>query len=192
MSKNKDKIRNEEINEDIRKETENETSQNEGVDEINELEEAESLPKEDQLEEEVTSLKDKYTRLFAEFDNYKKRTAKEKVDLLQSAGKDVITKLLPVLDDLDRAMAAMGEDEGSSSVREGVELIHAKLYRFLEQEGVKAMDALGKAFDPDFHEAITTIPALSDDLKDKIVDVIEKGYFLNGKVLRYAKVVIGK
>ena len=192
MSKNKDKIRNEEINEDIRKETENETSQNEGVDEINELEEAESLPKEDQLEEEVTSLKDKYTRLFAEFDNYKKRTAKEKVDLLQSAGKDVITKLLPVLDDLDRAMAAMGEDEGSSSVREGVELIHAKLYRFLEQEGVKAMDALGKAFDPDFHEAITTIPAPSDDLKDKIVDVIEKGYFLNGKVLRYAKVVIGK
>lgn len=192
MSKNKDKNRNEETNEDIRKEVENETSQNGDVDEMNELEGAESLPEEDRLEEEVTSLKDKYTRLFAEFDNYKKRTAKERVDLMQSAGKDVITKLLPVLDDLDRAMAAMGEDEGSSSVREGVELIHAKLYRFLEQEGVKAMDAMGETFDPDFHEAITTIPAPSEDLKDKIVDVIEKGYFLNGKVLRYAKVVIGK
>lgn len=192
MSKNKDKNRNEETNEDIRKEVENETFQNEDVDEINESEGAESLPEEDRLEEEVSSLKDKYTRLFAEFDNYKKRTAKERVDLMQSAGKDVITKLLPVLDDLDRAMAAMGEDEGSSSVREGVELIHAKLYRFLEQEGVKAMDAMGETFDPDFHEAITTIPAPSEDLKDKIVDVIEKGYFLNGKVLRYAKVVIGK
>lgn len=192
MSKNKDKNRNEETKEDIRKEVENETSQNGDVDEMNELEGEESLSEEDRLKEEVTSLKDKYTRLFAEFDNYKKRTAKEKVDLMQSAGKDVITKLLPVLDDLDRAMAAMGEDEGSSSVREGVELIHAKLYRFLEQEGVKAMDAMGETFDPDFHEAITTIQAPSEDLKDKVVDVIEKGYFLNGKVLRYAKVVIGK
>ncbi len=178
MSKNEEKNKTEDLDEKI------------GTEE--EREEVESSSEKEGLEKEVSSLQDKYTRLFAEFDNYKKRTSKEKVELIQTAGKEIITKLLPVLDDLERAMEAIEDTEYDTPVKEGVQLIQNKLYKFLEQEGLKPMEVKGQAFDPNFQEAVTTIAAPSDELKDKVVDVIEKGYFLNGKVLRYAKVVIGK
>lgn len=157
-----------------------------------ENEEQESLSPEELLKAEVNTLNDKYTRLFAEFDNYKKRTSKERVDLIQSAGKDVIYRLLPILDDFDRALQAIEQSEDNVSVKEGVQLIYNKLHKTLEQQGLKEMNVQGESFDPEFQEAITTIPAPNSDLQNKVVDVIEKGYFLNDKVLRFAKVVIGK
>lgn len=155
-------------------------------------EQSENSSPEETLKTEVANLNDKYTRLFAEFDNYKKRTSKERIDLIQSAGKDVIYKLLPVLDDFERALQAIEQTDDNKSVKEGVQLIYNKLHKLLEMEGLKEMKVMGEDFDADFQEAITTIPAPSEDLKNKVVDVIEKGYFLNDKVLRFAKVVIGK
>lgn len=144
------------------------------------------------LEKKLEEANDKYTRLLAEFDNYKKRTSREKLDLIQSAGKEVIGKLLPVLDDFDRAMASMENAQDAESVKQGIELVHTKLRKTLEQQGLRAMEVIGEPFDSEFQEAITTIPAPSDDLKNKVIDVVEKGYLLNDKVIRFAKVVIGQ
>lgn len=148
--------------------------------------------REEQLEADLAEMKDKYTRLFAEFDNFRKRTAKERIGLINNAGADVIKDLLPVLDDFDRAKKANEGSEDVKAVKEGFDLIHNKFFRLLEQKGLKPMDSQGKPFDTEYHEAITDIPAPSDDLKGKVVDVIEPGYFLNDTVLRYAKVVVGK
>jgi molecular chaperone GrpE len=148
--------------------------------------------REEQLEAELAEMKDKYTRLFAEFDNFRKRTAKERIGLINNAGADVIKNLLPVLDDFDRAKKANEGSEDASAVKEGFDLIHNKFFRLLEQKGLKPMDSQGKPFDTEYHEAITDIPAPSEDLKGKVVDVIEPGYFMNDTVLRYAKVVVGK
>lgn len=163
----------------------------------NEAEQAEEVPVEENAEstdyeQQLSEAKDKYTRLLAEFENYKKRTAKEKIDIIQSAGKDVIAKLLPVLDDLDRAEQAMQNATDIESVKQGVELVNAKFRKTMEQQGLKEMEVVGEPFDSEYQEAITSIPAPSEDLKNKVIDVLEKGYFLNGKVVRYAKVVIGK
>ncbi|MAZ54456.1 MAG: nucleotide exchange factor GrpE [Flavobacteriales bacterium] len=137
-------------------------------------------------EEKITQLNDKHLRLFAEFENFKKRTAKERIDLYKTAGESVLTALLPVLDDFERSMKANQKQED-----EGVILIYNKLKSILETKGLKAMeDSIGKKLNTDYHEAITNIPAPSDDMKGKIIDVIEKGYFLNEKVIRYAKVVV--
>lgn len=123
----------------------------------------------------------------------KKRTSKEKVELIQSASKDVLNKLLPVLDDFDRALAAMQTTQEVEAVKEGVELVNQKFRKTLTQEGLKEMENLiGQPFDPEFQEAITAIPAPTEDLKNKVIDVVEKGYFLNDKVVRFAKVVIGQ
>ena len=131
-------------------------------------------------------LKDKHLRLFAEFENFKKRTAKERMDLYKTAGESVLTALLPVLDDFERSIKASKNQED-----EGVALIYNKLKSILETKGLKAMeDAVGQELNTDYHEAITNIPAPSDDMNGKIIDVIEKGYFLNEKVIRYAKVVV--
>jgi len=143
------------------------------------------------LKAERDEANQKYLRLYAEFDNYKKRTSRERVELLQTAGKDVIADLLPVLDDLDRALKSMEETEASASTKEGVTLVANKLKNILQQKGLKEMDSINQPFDADFHEAVTKIPAPSDDLKGKVVDEILKGYLLNDKVLRYAKVVVG-
>lgn len=145
-----------------------------------------------QLNQQIADLNDKYTRLFAEFDNYKKRTSKERVDLIQTAGKDVIYRLLPILDDFDRALSSMESAQDVDAVKEGVLLIYNKLHKLLEMQGLKEMEVMEQPFDSEFQEAITTVPAPQDDLKNKVVDVIEKGYYLNDKVLRFAKVVIGK
>tara|TARA_B100000963_G_scaffold221262_1_gene192865 strand:+ start:4064 stop:4555 length:492 start_codon:yes stop_codon:yes gene_type:complete len=138
------------------------------------------------VEEKFVELNDKHLRLFAEFENFKKRTAKERMDLYKTAGESILTALLPILDDFERSIKANQKQED-----EGVVLIHNKLKSILETKGLKAMqDPVGEELNTDYHEAITNIPAPSDNMKGKIIDVVEKGYFLNEKVIRYAKVVV--
>src|SRR5690606_7147742 len=151
----------------------------------------EELSETDKLKQEISNANDKYLRLYAEFDNYKRRTSKERLDLLQTAGKDVIVSLLTILDDFERAEKSMENAQDIVAIKEGVGLIHQKLRSILTQKGLKEMNAAGTAFDADIHEAITNIPAPSDDLKGKVIDEVEKGYYLNDKVIRYAKVVVG-
>ncbi len=143
-------------------------------------------------EDKIKELNDKYLRLYSEFDNFRKRTIKEKSELYNSATSDVFKLFLPVLDDFDRAAKSVKEAQDIKSLKEGVELIRHKLIHTLKQKGLEEMDAKGKEFNGDLHEAITEIPAPSDKLKGKIVDVVEKGYTLDGKIIRYAKVVVGK
>jgi len=149
-------------------------------------ERAEEEKQELTIEEKFAELNDKHLRLFAEFENFKKRTAKERMDLYKTAGESVLTALLPVLDDFERSIKANQKQED-----EGVVLIYNKLKSILETKGLKAMeDPIGTELNTDYHEAITNIPAPSDDMKGKIIDEVEKGYFLNEKVIRYAKVVV--
>jgi len=144
------------------------------------------------LEQEIVLLNDKYLRLYSEFDNYRKRSLREKIELSKSAASDLITILLPVLDDFERAMKAMdtGEDKENAN-NNGINLIYNKLKNILSQQGLELMKVMGEEFNTDFHEALTKIPAPKPELKGKVVDVIQNGYLLNGKVIRYAKVVIG-
>ena len=144
------------------------------------------------LEQEVSELKDKYLRLFAEFDNYKKRTVREKIDMMKTAAQDTMAALLPVLDDFDRAKKNAMDENTEEEFSEGVNLLYNKLYTVLKQKGLEPMETNGEVFDPELHEAITEIPAPSEELKGKIVDTIEKGYILKEKIIRHAKVVIGK
>ncbi|MBL6663994.1 MAG: nucleotide exchange factor GrpE [Flavobacteriales bacterium] len=149
-------------------------------------EKAKEVKQELTIEEKFAELNDKHLRLFAEFENFKKRTAKERMDLYKTAGESVLTALLPVLDDFERSIKANQKQED-----EGVVLIYNKLKNILETKGLKAMEEpIGQELNTDYHEAITNIPAPSDDMKGKIIDVVEKGYFLNEKVIRYAKVVV--
>jgi molecular chaperone GrpE len=149
-------------------------------------EKAKEVKQELTKEEKFAELNDKHLRLFAEFENFKKRTAKERMELYKTAGESVLTALLPVLDDFERSIKANQKQED-----EGVVLIYNKLKSILETKGLKAMeDPIGQELNTDYHEAITNIPAPSDDMKGKIIDVVEKGYFLNEKVIRYAKVVV--
>lgn len=143
------------------------------------------------LQSGINELKEKHLRLLAEFDNYKKRTARERIDLLGSASKDVILALLPVLDDFERAIKIEETGHGKS-VNEGIRLIYNRLWNILQAQGLSAMESTGETFDPDFHEAITEIPAPAPDFKGKIIDTIDKGYLLNDKIIRHAKVVVGK
>lgn len=145
-----------------------------------------------QLQAELAEANDKYLRLYAEFDNFKRRTTKERIDLLQTAGKEVITSLLPILDDFERGLKSMEQANELAPIKEGVALVQHKLKNTLNQLGLKEMETKGLAFDAELHEAITNIPAPSDELKGKVVDELEKGYFLNDKVIRFAKVVVGQ
>ena len=146
---------------------------------------------EEKLQQEVAALNDKYLRLFAEFDNYKRRTQKERAELLQTAGKDVIISMLPVLDDFDRANKAIDSATDINPIREGIALVHHKLKSVLGQKGLKEMESISIPFDTDLHEAITKIPAPNEEMKGKVIDELEKGYTLNDKVIRFAKVVVG-
>lgn len=137
------------------------------------------------LQAQYDELKDKYLRLFAEFENYKKRTLKERIDLMKSATQDTMTALLPVLDDFDRARQ-------TAELSEGIQLVYQKLVGVLKQKSLEPMESTGQPFDPELHEALTEIPAPTDDLKGKIIDTIEKGYKLGEKIIRHAKVVVGK
>lgn len=146
-----------------------------------------------ELNKNVEELNDKYLRLYSEYDNYRKRTLKEKTEMSKTASEDVIKSMLPVLDDFERALSAFEklEDKTQSSLVEGVTLIYNKFKNILQQKGLKVINSIGEPFDVDFHDALTTIPAPSEDLKGKIVDEIEKGYLLSEKVIRHAKVVVG-
>lgn len=146
---------------------------------------------EEKLKEELAQANDKYLRLYAEFDNFRRRTIKEREEARKTEGKDVIVALLPVLDDFERAQRAMDKATEVAPVKEGVTLIQNKLKNILGQKGLKEMTSIGNAFDADLHEAITNIPAPTDDLKGKVMDEMEKGYTLNDKVIRFAKVVVG-
>src|SRR5574343_1134087 len=158
----------------------------------NEIETAEELSVEAQLQEELAKEKDKFLRLFAEFENYKKRTAKERIDLFRTANQEVLQAMLPVLDDFDRAWAQVSKSDDEALVT-GVQLIHDKLRSTLVSKGLEEVEVrAGDAFNADFAEAITQIPAPNDKLKGKIVDVIEKGYKLGDKIIRFPKVVIGQ
>ncbi|MBR2958585.1 MAG: nucleotide exchange factor GrpE [Bacteroidales bacterium] len=149
--------------------------------------EAQEEPKEEdkvqELGEKLAALNDKYLRLYSEYENYRKRTTVEKADLLLNGSREMMKAILPVIDDFERALAATGDDEG-------VRLIYNKLIKILEQKGLKAMEVKGEKFDENLHEAITRIPATDESQKGLVVDVVEKGYYLNDKVLRYAKVVV--
>lgn len=145
----------------------------------------------DQLRAELNEMKDKNLRLVAEFDNFRKRSAKERIDLIATAGKDIVQSLLDVVDDSYRAMKQMDTDNDAESVKEGARLVFNKLQHTLQQKGLKAMDCQGKEFDADLHEAITEIPAPTEEMKGKIIDVVQAGYYLNDKLIRHAKVVVG-
>jgi molecular chaperone GrpE len=145
----------------------------------------------EQLKAQVAELKDKYLRQAAEFDNYRRRTAKERIELMQTAGKDVIAGLLDVLDDSDRALVQMEKTDDVTQIKEGIQLVFAKLHQNLAGRGLKPMEAKGQDFDADLHEAITDIDA-GDEFKGKVVDEIIKGYYLNDKIIRHAKVVVGR
>lgn len=140
----------------------------------------------------IAELNDKYLRLAAEFDNYRKRTLKERMDLMKSAGEDILINIIPVMDDFERGLEVIDKAKEISAVKEGVQLIYNKFKDFLKQRGVKEIEAKEKDFDTDLHEAITKIPAPDEKLKGKVVDVVEKGYYLNEKVIRFSKVVIGE
>jgi len=153
----------------------------------------EELTVEAQLHEDLAKEKDKFMRLFAEFENYKKRTSKERVELFKTAGQDTMTVLLPVLDDFERALLHSEDDKEAEAMRQGVLLIYNKLLNTLKQKGLEQMEVeAGTVFDADVHEAITHIDAPTEDLKGKIVDVVEKGYKLGDRIIRFPKVIIGR
>jgi molecular chaperone GrpE len=177
----------------------NDTPVNEEITEVNleelvkEVEGADNVtPVENSLEEEILELKNKYLRLYSDFENYRKRTSKERLDMITNASEDVLKDLIPVVDDFERSLKASESETDSTKVREGNLLIFQKLVRILTSKGLMPMeDLVGKSFDADTQEAITQIPAPSEKLKGKVVDVVEKGYKLGDKVVRFAKVVTG-
>ena len=148
--------------------------------------------KEEDYEAQVKELQDKYMRLMAEFDNFRKRTLKERMELIKTAGEDILLNIIPVVDDFERGLQVMEKSTDVESVKQGVVLIYNKFKEFLNQRGVKEIEAAQQEFNVDLHEAITKIPAPEENLKGKVVDVIQKGYILNEKVIRFAKVVVGE
>ncbi|MCH7406048.1 nucleotide exchange factor GrpE [Belliella aquatica] len=165
------------------KEENTETTTEEIVNEVSE---------EEKLKVEVQELKDKYLRLYSEFENYRRRTSKERLDLIKTASQDLMAEIIPVVDDFERAFKASENEEDATKVRDGNQLVFQKFQRILENKGLKSMEGLvGETFDAETQEAITQIPAPSEELKGKVIDVVEKGYTLGDKVVRYAKVVIG-
>ena len=178
--------------EDIKEEVINTVEETQQVEESQEVVE-ESVKEIPTAEELILAEKDKFLRLFAEFENYKKRTTRERVELFRTAGQEVMTSLLPVVDDFERALSHIEEDKEAEELRKGVLLVYQKFYNTLEQKGLSKIETnAGDVFDAEFHEAITQIPAPSKDLKGKVIDCVEKGYKLGDKIIRYPKVVIGQ
>lgn len=156
------------------------------------VETKETVP-EPSSEEQIQAEKDKFLRLFAEFENYKKRTSRERIELFKTAGQELMTSLLPIVDDFERALSHIEEDKEAEELSKGVLLIYNKFYNTLEQKGLSRIETkAGDTFDAEIHEAITQIPAPSEELKGKVIDCVEKGYRLGDKVIRYPKVVIGQ
>jgi molecular chaperone GrpE len=148
--------------------------------------------KEEELTKQVQELQDKYIRLMAEFDNFRKRSLKERTELIKSAGEDILVNILPIMDDFERGLTLMDQSPDIESVKQGVLLIYNKFKEFLTQRGIKEIEAIKLNFNVDLHEAITKIPAPDESLKGKVVDVLQKGYYLGDKVIRYSKVVVGE
>jgi molecular chaperone GrpE len=146
----------------------------------------------EKLKAEVAELKDKHLRMVAEFDNFRRRNAKERIELVQTAGKETIQSLLVVLDDVDRASKQLDSTTDIAILKEGISLVFAKFRSIMQQKGLKAMEAMNEEFNPDLHEAITEIPAPNPKMVGKVLDVVEAGYYLNDKLIRHAKVVVGK
>lgn len=142
--------------------------------------------------EKLDEMNDKYLRLAAEYDNYRKRTLKEKMELTKTAGADILVNILPVMDDFERALSHLDQAKDMTAVKDGITLIYNKFAEFLKQRGIKEIEAKEKDFDTDIHEAITKIPAPAEELKGKVVDVVEKGYYMYDKVIRFSKVVVGE
>ena len=180
---NKEDIKDEEI---IKEQESVQVEENQGS-------EKEVIKEEPSPEELLQIEKDKFLRLFAEFENYKKRTTRERIELFKTAGQEVMTSLLPVVDDFERALSHIEDDKEAEELRKGVLLIYQKFYNTLEQKGLSKIETnQGDIFDAEIHEAITQIPAPSEDLKGKVIDCVEKGYKLGDKIIRYPKVVIGQ
>jgi molecular chaperone GrpE len=159
-----------------------------------EQEKTTAIPKlytEEEYQLKVNELNDKYLRLYSEFDNFRKRSLKEKIDMSRTASENVIVELLPVLDDFDRAVASMASTDNIEAIKEGEQLIHAKMKAIFASKGLQEIKSIGETFNTDFHEAITSIPAPSEDLKNKVIDEVQKGYTLHDKVIRFSKVIIG-
>ena len=179
--KNTEELQDEEITQEN---TQAEDQENEELEEpVDELEE---------LRMQVNEGKDKYLRLFAEFENFKKRNIKERLDLMKTAAQGTIVNILPVLDDFDRAKTMAEDDKNSETISEGILMVYDKLYKVLAAKGLNPMESTGEQFDPELHEAISEIPAASEDQKGIIIDTVEKGYYLSDKIIRFAKVVVGK
>lgn len=148
--------------------------------------------KEPTWEDKYNELNDRYLRLYSEFENFRRRTAKERVEMMNNAGSDMIKEVLPVLDDMERAIESNKDSDDIESIKEGFNLVHNKLFKTLEGKGLKPMNSIGEKFDPETADAIAKIPAPEKKMKGKVVDVVEKGYYLNDSILRYAKVVVGE
>lgn len=146
----------------------------------------------DQLKKDLEEQKEKFIRLYADFDNFKRRSAKERVELIQTAGREVIQSLLEVVDDCDRAEKQLQHSDDLQQIKQGVQLVFSKLRNTLHAKGLKEMKSVGEVFNADFHEAITEIPVADESMKGKVVDEVEKGYTLNDKIIRFSKVVVGK
>lgn len=144
------------------------------------------------LQKELQEQKEKYIRLYADFDNFKRRSAKERIELIQTAGREVIQAMLEVVDDCDRAEKQLQKSDDLQQIREGIQLVFSKLRNTLQSKGLKEMKSIGEDFNPDVHEAITEIPVPDENMKGKVVDEVEKGYMLNDKIIRFSKVVVGK
>lgn len=194
-SKKQDTKKAEEVEEKVEPIQDQELETTEAQDEEVAEEPKEAAPEkteEEKLADKVAELNDKYIRLSAEFDNYRRRTLKEKMELSKTAGESLILALLPVVDDFDRALSHIDEAKDIDALKEGIKLIYNKFNEYLNQQGVKEIEAKEKAFDTDLHEAITKIPAPVEEMKGKVIDCVEKGYTLNDKVIRFSKVVVGE
>ncbi|MDW3195384.1 MAG: nucleotide exchange factor GrpE [Cytophagales bacterium] len=186
------KDQNEELENELTEAAEEEQEETTASAETEAEEEEEEEDIEVKLSREVAEAKDKYLRLYSEFENFRRRTAKEKLDIINTASRELMVDLLPVLDDFERALKSLKDNEDGEKASEGMELISNKFHNTLKNKGLKVIEVnAGDEFNDEFHEAITQIPAPSEDLAGKIVDVVEKGYFLNDKVIRFAKVVTG-
>jgi len=198
MSRKKDKIESQEFTDQNLKtesnlETENQTTNSEAQDLITEEPVLDQNQTENN-EQKYNDLNDKYLRLSAEFDNFRRRSLKEKMELIKSAGEDILINILPVMDNFERALKAIQDNKTveNTSIQEGIMLIYSNFKDFLSQRGVKEIESEGKDFDTDHHEAISKIPAPQEDLKGKVIAVVEKGYIMHEKIIRFAKVVVGE
>lgn len=196
------KMENENVQPEMENQQENEeqtAKQTEEQNDANEAEAEKELTPEEQLQQKLdeqtlllAAMQDKYLRSVADFDNFRKRTIQEKAELIKNGGAKVITEILPVLDDFERALKTMENAEDVKSVKEGVDLIFQKFIKILQQQGVKAIETEGQDFNTDFHEAIALVPAPNDELKGKVLDCVQTGYILNDKVIRHAKVAVAQ